>query len=129
MKTEKLAVLRLLEKGIITADEAERLLKLINDSDKEDRINKADLRADIEARLAVASEALNRLAKKAGDKADIAAKELQPIIKKVAGAVGDKTEEFKNFVDQKVAKSKSAKTDNYDTDASDFYDDDYFDNT
>ena len=102
MKSEALAVLRLLERGIITADEAERLLEKLGNLDKSERLSKEEIKADIQAKLRTAGEALGNIAKKAGETAETAAKELEPIIKKVADTVYEKTGDLKTYMDKKT---------------------------
>lgn len=116
MKSEVLAVLRLLERGIITADEAERLLEKLGNLDKNERAGREETKADIEAKLRTAGEALGNIAKKAGETAETAAKEIEPILKKVADAVYEKTGDIKTFVDKKIREkddSGKAKRDDF----------------
>ena len=102
MKEERLAVLRLLENGVITVDDAERLLLTLRP------VPPAPNYYD---KMSSAGENMAKFAKKAGKKVgkatESAAKKAEPVIKKAAEKIGEKTEEVcstaKNYVDKKKA--------------------------
>ena len=95
MKEERMAILRLLEKGILSVDEAERLLNALQNT------NKKDLSESINGILSKTGDTLEVLAQKIGRKAGAAAK-----------AVGDKAEEVKPEIKKaaKVVKEKVSET-------------------
>ncbi len=87
MKEERLAILNMLEKGIITVDEAERLLTVLQNGMglEKDGIGKAVGNA-----LEKAGDMLGSVAKTMGEKAE----QLQPKVKEVATKVADKADEM-----------------------------------
>lgn len=84
MKEERMAILNMLEKGIITADEAERLLNTLNNGMglEKDSIGKA-----VGGALEKAGAALGSVAKTVSEKA-------HPVVKSAAEKVSDKAEEM-----------------------------------
>lgn len=85
MKEERLAVLSMVEKGIITVDEAERLLKALNETavnDKEESV------------LSKAGVNISSFAKIAAEKAEKMIDDAKPVVKK---AVDDTAPKMKKF--------------------------------
>lgn len=84
MKEERMAILNMLEKGIITADEAERLLNTLHNGMglEKDSIGKA-----VGGALEKAGAALGSVAKTVSEKA-------HPVVKSAAERVSDKAEEM-----------------------------------
>ncbi len=91
MKEERLAILSMLEKGLITVDEAERLLTVLQNGMglEKDGIGKAVGNA-----LEKAGDVLGGVAKTVGEKAE----QLQPKVKEVATKVADKADEMQPVV-------------------------------
>lgn len=91
MKEERLAILHMLEKGVITVDEAERLLTVLQSGMglEKDSIGKAVGNA-----LEKAGDVLGSVAKTVGEKAE----QLQPKVKEVATKVADKADEMQPAV-------------------------------
>lgn len=91
MKEERLAILSMLEKGLITVDEAERLLTVLQNGMglEKDGIGKAVGNA-----LEKAGDVLGNVAKTMGEKAE----QLQPKVKEVATKVADKADEMQPVV-------------------------------
>ncbi len=86
MKEERMAILSMLEKGLITAEEAERLLIVLqNGLQKDSNIGKAVGNA-----LEKAESALGSVAKSVGKTAE----RLQPTMKKFASKVADKADDL-----------------------------------
>lgn len=91
MKEERMAILNMLEKGMITVDEAERLLIVLQNGmgmDK-DGIGKA-----VGGALEKAGAMLGSVAKTVGEKAE----QLQPRVREVATKVADKADEMQPTV-------------------------------
>lgn len=84
MKEERMAILNMLEKGIITVDEAERLLNTLHNGMglEKDGIGKA-----VGSALEKAGAALGSVAKSVGEKA-------HPVVKSAADKVSDKADEI-----------------------------------
>ncbi|MBQ7241659.1 MAG: hypothetical protein IJS35_02600 [Firmicutes bacterium] len=107
MKEERLAVLRLLENGVINAEEAERLLLTLRP---------VPPAPNYYEKVSSAGENMANLARKAGKKVgkatEAAAKKAEPVIKRAAEKIGEKTEEVctnaKNYVDKKKAEREKA---------------------
>ena len=91
MKEERMAILSMLEKGIINADEAERLLIILQSSNGFD---KDGLGKTVESALGKAGDALNSVAKAVGEKAE----KIQPAVKDMANKVSEKAEDFEPAV-------------------------------
>ena len=91
MKEERLAILNMLEKGVITVEEAERLLTVLQNGMglEKDGIGKAVGNA-----LEKAGDVLGSVAKTVGEKAE----QLQPKVKEVATKVADKADEMQPVV-------------------------------
>ena len=85
MKEERLAILSMIEKGIITVDEAERLLKAMSET---------TLNEKAENVLSKAGENLGAFAKLAGEKAEKFINDASPVVKK---AVDDASPKMKKF--------------------------------
>lgn len=110
MKEERLAILRMLENGVISADEAEKLLNAVRDTD-----NKSDFSENINGLLSKTGDALENIAKKIGKKADAVAKTVgekaeaaKPEIKKAAKAVKEKVDEKAADIKEEIKKRKNA---------------------
>lgn len=95
MKEERMAILRMLEKGTISADEAERLLNAMQETG-----NKKDFSESLNNVLSKTGTVLGGLAQNIGKKAGAAAKvvgekaeEAKPEIKKAAKVVKEKVSE------------------------------------
>ena len=116
MKEERLAVLRLLENGVINADEAERLLNTLRPLPPGRYEMMGEKRAAFNEKMSAAGENIANFAKKAGktvgQKTESAAKKAEPMIKKAAEKLGEKTEEVctsaKNYVDKKKAEREKS---------------------
>lgn len=95
MKEERMAILNMLEKGIISVDEAERLLNTLHNGMglEKDGIGKA-----VGGALEKAGAALGSVAKTVGEKAQPVVKTVsekaQPVVKSAAEKVSDKAEEL-----------------------------------
>ncbi len=84
MKEERLAILSLIEKGVINVEEAERLLKTMSDLASKDK----------ETTFSKAGENLNNFAKNAAKKAEKIINDAKPAVKK---AVDDATPKVKKL--------------------------------
>lgn len=91
MKEERMAILSMLEKGLITVDEAERLLTVLQNGAglERDGIGKA-----VGSALEKAGSVLGSVAKTVGEKAE----QLQPKVREVATKVADKADEMQPVV-------------------------------
>lgn len=118
MKKERMAVLSMLEKGIISAEEAERLLMVLQKNDGKDKVSSEELRTGINSAFNKAGDALSSFAKTVGEKAEVVSKEMEPRIKDVAKKVADKTSEvaenIKSYADKKSEEmGRCAKDDDF----------------
>lgn len=91
MKEERMAILSMLEKGIINAEEAERLLIILQSSNGFD---KDGLGKTMESAFGKAGEAFNSVAKAVGEKAE----KIQPAVKDMANKVSEKAEDLEPAV-------------------------------
>ncbi len=91
MKEERMAILGMLEKGIINADEAERLLIILQSSNGFD---KDGIGKSVEDVFGKAGEALNSVARAVGEKAE----KIQPAMKDMANKVSEKAEDIEPAV-------------------------------
>lgn len=91
MKDERMAILGMLEKGIINADEAERLLATLHSGAA---LNRENISRGVSEVLGKAGATLNTVAKTVGEKAE----KLQPVVKDVANKVSEKAEDFEPAV-------------------------------
>lgn len=91
MKEERMAILGMLEKGIINADEAERLLIILQSSNGFD---KDGIGKSVEDVFGKAGDALNSVAKAVGEKAE----KIQPAMKDMANKVSEKAEDIEPAV-------------------------------
>lgn len=115
MKDERMAVLSMLEKGIITAAEAEKLLIVLqSQSKKED-----DLTSNLNTAFTKAGEGLGAFAKAAGETMEKVVTEAKPVIKKTIDTVTDKVDSA--VEDVKAYKEKKKKTSDLSEDT--FFDD------
>ncbi|MCJ7855469.1 hypothetical protein MUJ63_04050 [Lachnospiraceae bacterium NSJ-143] len=85
MREERLAVLSMVEKGIITVDEAERLLRALNETALSDKA---------ESMFSKAGENIGTFAKSAAEKAEKIIEDAKPKVKK---AVDDASPKVKKF--------------------------------
>ncbi len=87
MKEERMAILSMLEKGLINVDEAERLLTVLQNGTglEKDGLGKA-----VGSALEKASAVLGSVARTVGEKAE----QLQPRVREVATKVADKADEM-----------------------------------
>ena len=123
MKEERLAVLKLLENGVINVDEAERLLNTLRPAETEKIFKKDETVAAINEKLAQTGENIANFTKKAGQtigktaeaaakKAEPVIKKAEPVIKKAAEKIGEKTEEVctgaKDFIERKKAEREKS---------------------
>lgn len=113
MKEERMAILSMVEKGIISVDDAERLFAAIGKKDN------LDIGEKVSKLLSRAGDGLNNFAKsvsettdkiveeskpvmkKAGEKIDKAVEDAKPIMKKAADTVAEKAEEIRNVYEAK----------------------------
>ena len=130
MKEERMAILRMLEKGTISADEAERLLNAMNETE-----NKKDISESINNVLAKTGNVLEGLAKNLTKKAGAAAKvvsekaeEAKPEIKKAAKAVKEKVSEAAVNIKEDIKNRKNGE-DIFEADYREKNDDETFGNT
>lgn len=91
MKEERIAILNMLEKGIINAEEAERLLIILQSSSGFD---KEGFSKTVEDAWGKAGEAFNFAAKAVGEQAE----KIQPVVKDIASKVSEKAEDFEPTV-------------------------------
>lgn len=87
MKEEIMKVLSLLESGVISAEEADKLIKTINVEEK-------GKKTDWEDKFAKVGAGIGKFAKTVGEKADKLAKDAEPYVKKVGEKAGDAAEEI-----------------------------------
>ena len=85
MREERLAVLSMVEKGIITVDEAERLLRALNETALSDKA---------ESMFSKAGENIGTFAKSAAEKAEKIIEDAKPKVKKFS----EKASEFTNRI-------------------------------
>ena len=113
MKEERMAILSMVEKGIITVDEAERLFAAIKGDSK---------RAKVEEIMSKAGDKLNILAKNvnkktekimndakpalktAGEKMEKVVEDVKPQVKKAAETFSEKAEEIKDKIKERRQK-------------------------
>lgn len=104
MKEERMAVLGMLEKGIITVAEAERLLMILQ-TEADERMNIDGVGAAIGSAINKAGDVLGTFAKSVGETAEKTAVKVEPKIKKAASTLADKAailaEDVKNFAERK----------------------------
>lgn len=104
MKEERMAVLGMLEKGIITVSEAERLL-LILQNEEDERMRADGVGATIGSAINKAGDVLSSFAKTVGETTEKVAEKVEPKIKKAASSFADKAatfaEEAKNYAERK----------------------------
>jgi len=105
MKEERLAILSMVEKGIISVDEAERLFVALNSSDKNDTFEKF---------MSKTGEKLNIFAKAVGEKTEKIIADAKPMVKtageKLEKAVEDAKPAVKKATDAVVEKAEVIKT-------------------
>ena len=109
MKEEVMAILRMLENGKISAEEAERLLNAVNNT-----VNKRDMSESLNNVLSKTGDALESFAQNLGKKAGTVAKtvgekaeEAKPEIKKAAKAVKEKAGEAAETIKENIKKRKN----------------------
>lgn len=110
MKEERLAILRMLENGVISVDEAEKLLNAVRDTE-----NKWDFSENFNGFLSKTGDTLEEIAKKIGKKADAVAKTVgekaeaaKPEIKRAAKIVKEKVDETASNIREDIKKRKNA---------------------
>ena len=114
MKEERLAVLSMIEKGIITVDEAERLLKAMNETAINDKV---------ESVLTKAGGNISSFAKIAAEKAEKMIDDAKPVVKK---AVDDTTPKMKKFGEKATEFTNRFVNKNKNSDSNDEVSDDDF---
>lgn len=131
MKEERMAILSMIEKGIISVEEAERLFDAVErkrESDVGDKLGKffskaGDGLSTIAKTVGEKTEKLveesKPVVKKAGEKLDKAIEEAKPAMKKAVDTVAEKTENLKKTYENKKHEAKS----DYEADESDFEED------
>ena len=105
MKEERLAVLRMLENGVISADEAERLLCALSEMG-----NKKDLSESLNGILTKTGEELENIGKKVGAAAKTVGdkvEEKKPEIKKAAQTVKEKVGETAVTIKENIKERKN----------------------
>ena len=102
MKEERMAILNMLEKGIITVDEAERLLTTVNNGMG---LEKEGITAAIGGMLGKAGAALSAVAGKVKE---------NPAVKSAAGKVAEKTEDLQPKVTEAAFRMKEKMTEKAD---------------
>lgn len=114
MKEERMAVLGMLEKGIITVSEAERLL-LILQNEEDERMKVDGVGATIGSAINKAGDVLSSFAKTVGETTEKVAEKVEPKIKKAASSFADKAatfaEEAKNYAERKRQEFSEAEED------------------
>ncbi|OUQ58414.1 hypothetical protein B5E58_07270 [Tyzzerella sp. An114] len=100
MNEERMAVLRMLEKGVINADEAERLIVALSQPSRN-----SDALSHLGDVINKAGDVLSSVAKNVGDKA----KEAEPVIKKTVNDIADKAIDLKHDLKTYAEKRKKAK--------------------
>lgn len=104
MKEERMAILGMLEKGIITVSEAERLL-LILQHEEDERMNIDGMGATIGSAINKAGDVLSSFAKTVGETTEKVAEKVEPKIKKAASTIADKAASFaedaRNYAEKK----------------------------
>lgn len=97
MIEERLTVLRMLEKGVINAQEAERLLLALASSPKESSVGEA---------LDKAGDAIVNFARNVSDKAEIFAEKAEPKFKKAVKNISEKASNLKDDIKDYAEKKK-----------------------
>ena len=107
MKEERLAVLSMVENGIITVDEAERLLKAMNETAVNDKV---------ESVLSKASGNISSFAKIAAEKAEKMIDDAKPVVKKAVDDTAPKMKKFSErateLTNKFVSKKKNSDSEN-----------------
>lgn len=123
MKEERMAILRMLEKGIISATEAEKLILALQTKGTKERINTEEISDQISDTLSKMGDALGSFMKTIGEKAEDVAKEVEPVVKKMAESVAEKTA----AAAEELKKAANKRKEQEPVDADEFQDD--FSNT
>lgn len=117
MKEERMAILRMLENGIVSAEEAERLLNVLYENSGKDASD------GIESSFAKAGSTLESIVENVGKKAGLFAKvvgekaeQARPEIKKAAKTVADKISEAAETIKDDINKKKAEKNGVYESD-------------
>ena len=117
MKQERMAVLSLLEKGIISVDDAERLIKALAESGgssaRMDELGESIKNAakKVGDTAAALSEKAVKGAKVAGEYAGQKIKEAEPYVKSAVKTVSEKAEDIKEEIKEKMKKEESDEED------------------
>lgn len=124
MKEERMAIFGMLEKGIITVEEAERLLFALQEHSEN---NRDGLGVAINGALSKAGNALNSLTKVLGDKAE----DLEPKVKQARDKFSEKAavivEDAKNYAQKLKEKREQQEAQWYDLEDEDLTDEDLSD--
>ncbi len=88
MKEEIMKVLELLEKGVINAEDADKLIKTIN-NEKDCKVGET-----ISDTLNKVGDGITKFAKTVGEKAEKAAEKAEPYVKKMGEKAGDAAEDI-----------------------------------
>lgn len=117
MKEERLAILRMLENGVISTDEAERLLNILNENSQksggsfEDAFSKAG--NTLENVVESVSKKVGTAAKTVGDKAEEAKPEIKRAVKTVVEKVSEAAETIKAEFNNRNAAKNTAETSDF----------------
>jgi len=104
MKEERMAILRMLENGVISAEEAERLLNILNENkDKEGSCAFAKAGSAIESIVENVGKKAGEVAKVVGEKAEQAKPEIKKAAKTVAEKVSEAAETIKGDINRRRA--------------------------
>ncbi len=122
MKEERLAILKMLEKGIITAEEADRLLSALYHKNEKDRINNEEVSSGINSALSRAGSVLGSFVRSVGEKAEGAKKEIEPFIKMVAQKAEDMME-YADKLKKDICRDDDFEDEIYEEDIDDDYED------
>lgn len=110
---ERLAILKLLERGIITPQEAERLFLALPIKDDSSNKNMEEINKWICKTLQNTTEALGMFVKTCGVMAEEAAKEMEPFMINMAEVIAKTSsvlaDEFKEYVDYKKCRANDIK--------------------
>ncbi|MCI8342236.1 MAG: hypothetical protein HFE62_03360 [Firmicutes bacterium] len=105
MKEERMAILSMVEKGVITVEEAERLFNAIGNK------NSTDISEKIGEAITKAGEGLSAIAKTVGEKTEKFVEDSKPVVKK-AGEKLDKAVDDVRPIAKKAVDSVAEKAEN-----------------
>lgn len=89
MKEERMMVLKMIQDGTITADEAAKLLETLGEKSK--GIDSKEFEKNVEDKFAKTTESIESFAKDIGNKLEEAYKSIEPKVKKISKSVIEKT--------------------------------------